>query len=116
SFAWVVFRQDLGGSRTVGRRLIGSAFEAYEAIDGGVSSDEPRIDMGGGGAGFAVAQGNAGTFVTGAWLDHDHFQGGGRLDSADSAVSTKPEVAAADRGDIALAWRTGAIARARFKE
>ena len=31
SFAWVVFRQDLGGvSRTVGRRLIGSQFEAPE--------------------------------------------------------------------------------------
>ena len=120
SFAWVVFRQDLGVSRTVGRRLIGSTFEAFEAIDAGVASDEPRIEMGGGGVGYAVAQGGAGVFVTGQWLDHDHFQQGGRIDSGDSFVATKPEIAAADRGDQAIAWRTGlpgaAVARARFKD
>jgi len=119
SFAWVVFRQDLGGSRTVGRRLVGSTFEAFEPIDAGVFSTEPRIDMGGGGAGYAVAQGGTGAFVTGQWLDHDHFQPGGRLDSGDSVVATKPEVAAADRGDLAMAWRSGPpggeTARARFK-
>ncbi len=120
SFAWVVFRQDLGVSRTVGRRLIGSAFEAFEPIDAGVASDEPRIEMSGGGVGYAVAQGGAGVFVTGQWLDHDHFQQGGRIDSGDSVVATKPEIAAADRGDQAIAWRTGApgaaVARARFKD
>ena len=39
SFAWVVFRQDLGASRTVGRRLIGSLFEAPEFVDGGLSGE-----------------------------------------------------------------------------
>ena len=116
SFAWVVFRQDLGGaSRTVGRRLIGSAFEAFEPIDGGVPANEPRIDMSGSGAGFGVAQGGNGPFVVGAWLDHDHFQFPGRLDGGDSTVPTKPEVAAADRGDLAIAWRASSVAKARFK-
>ena len=36
SYAWVVFRQDIGGrSRTIARRLVGSLFEAPAAIDGG---------------------------------------------------------------------------------
>jgi hypothetical protein len=118
SFAWVVFREDIGGlSRTVGRRLIGSTFEPYEPMDGGFAATEPRIDMSDRGAGYAVAQGNGGPLVTGAWLDHDHFQQpGGRLDSGDSPVPTKPEVATSDRGDLAIAWRSGTSARARFKE
>ena len=46
SFAWVVFRQEFAGvSRTIGRRLVGSAFEPFEPIDGGIGGNEPRIDM-----------------------------------------------------------------------
>jgi hypothetical protein len=118
SFAWVVFRQDFAGvSRTIGRRLVGSAFEPFEPMDGGIGGTEPRIDMTDRGAGYGVAQGNGGPLVVGSWLDHDHFeQPGGRLDGLDSPVPTKPEVAAADRGDIAIAWRSGATARARFKD
>ena len=38
SFAWVVFRQDFGGgSRTVGRRLIGSQFEPRSSSTAGPS-------------------------------------------------------------------------------
>jgi hypothetical protein len=120
SFAWVVFRQDLnGGSHTVGRRLIGSAFEAPEQIDGGVPSAAPKVDMGGAGRGYGVAEAAGGTAVMGSWLDHDHFQTPGRIDGADSPTPTKPEIAAGDRGDLAIAWRTGTlggqVARARFK-
>jgi hypothetical protein len=115
SFAWVVFRQDLGGvSRTIGRRLIGSAFEAPEGIDANLPSDTPKVDMSGNGGGYAVAQG-AGGSVLGAWLDHDHFQPATRLDSGGSPVATKPEVATSDRRDSALAWRAGATAIARLK-
>lgn len=121
SFAWVVFRQDVAGvSRTLGRRLVGSTFEVQEAIDANLSSDTPKVQMGGGGIGYAVAQGQGGTAVLGSWLSRDHFQVPGRLDSGDSPTPTKPEVAASDRGDIALAWRTGpvggTVARARFKD
>src|SRR3954468_21648102 len=116
SFAWVVFRQDLGGvSRTAARRLIGSAFEAPEPIDANLPSTDPKADMSGNGGGYAVAQGPGGASVLGAWLDHDHFQAATRLDSADSGVATKPEVASSDRRDSAIAWRTGAEARVRFK-
>ena len=39
SYAWIVFRQDIGGvSRTIGRRLVGSQYEAPEFIDAGVPS------------------------------------------------------------------------------
>ena len=56
SFAWVVFRQDIGGrSRTVARRLRGSEYEAPFAIDAGQSSGAPRIDFAGKGIGAAVA-------------------------------------------------------------
>ena len=36
SFAWIVYRQLIGGvPRTLGRRLVGSQYEAPEFIDGG---------------------------------------------------------------------------------
>jgi hypothetical protein len=112
SFAWVVFRQDLGGvSRTLGRRLIGSAFEAPEAIDANLPSSAPKVDMSGNGGGYAVAQG-AGGVVLGAWLDHDHFQPATRLDAGGGAA---PEVATSDRRDSALAWLSGPVARVRLK-
>ena len=121
SFAWVVFRQDMAGvPRTVGRRLIGSQYEAPEAIDSGAPSTRPKVDMSGTGRGYAVAEANGGAQVVGSWLDHDHFQTPARLDSIDSAVPSKPEVASGDRNDSAIAWRVGfadgnSIARARFK-
>ena len=119
SFAWVVFRQTLGGiPRTVGRRLIGSQFEAPEFIDGGNPSEAPKVDMSGAGRGHAIAA--TPSAVVGSWLDHDHFQTPVRLDNIDGLVPSKPEVASTDRDDIAVAWRvTGpdgnSIARARFK-
>jgi hypothetical protein len=121
SYAWIVFRQDLGGqSRTVGRRLIGSQYDPPEAIDASAPSDAPKVDMSGAGRGEAVAQAYDGSQVFGSWLDHVHFQTPGRLDSIGSTSPTKPEVASTDRNDIASAWRMGfpdgnSVARARFK-
>ena len=119
SFAWVVFRQDLGGvSRTIGRRLVGSLFEAPEPIDAGVGSDEPRVDMSSRGVGYAVAQAAARPAGARLWLDHDHFQPAGRLDSADSVVADQ----AGGRGRRPQRHRdrvarpTAPIARARFKD
>lgn len=119
SFAWVVFREDLGASHTIARRLVGSQFEAPAAIDGGVASAEPRIDMNGVGQGEGVAQALDNGAV-GALLDRDKFEQSFRLDSTGSLLPSAPEVASTDRGDLAVAWRValadGTVqARARFK-
>jgi hypothetical protein len=122
SYAWIVFRQDVGGfSRTLGRRLVGSQYEAPEFIDAGVPSKDPRVDMNGLGQGYAVAQTPAGAQVFGAWLDHDHFQFPARLDSIDSIGGDNPEVAATDQQDSAIAWRLAgadgsSIVRARYHD
>lgn len=113
SFAWVVYRQDTaGGSRSFARRLVGSNFEPMSPIDGGIPSAEPRIDMNGRGAGEAVAQGFD-NGVVGALLDRDVFETSYVLGT--SSTPSKPEVAGADRGDLAIAWRSGADALARVK-
>ena len=109
SFAWVVFRQDAGGrSRTVARRLRGSLFEDPFAIDGGVTSTAPRIDFAGKGIGGAVAsaEGNA---VYSAYLSKfDAFDPAVRVDATPSDASPAPVVATSERGDVYVAWRTGA--------
>jgi hypothetical protein len=113
SFAWVVYRQDTaGGSRSFARRLVGSQFEPMSPIDGGVPTTDPKIDMSGRGAGEAVAQ----TFdngVMGSLLDRDVFETAFLLGS--SPTPSKPEVAASDRGNLAIAWRSGPEAHARVK-
>lgn len=117
SFAWVVYRQDVGGvSRTFGRRLVGSLFEAPEAIDGGLSSTEPRVEMSARGVGYAVSQAAGGQQVVASQLVNDHFQPASRFNAVDSAVPTAPEVSATDRNDVAIAWRTDGTARARYKD
>jgi hypothetical protein len=120
SYAWIVFRQDIGGlPRTLGRRLVGSQYEAPEFIDGGVPSTDPKVDMNGLGVGYAAAQ--SGWQVFGSWLDHDHFQLTQRLDSTQGDFGAKPEVASTDRNDSAIAWRVAgadgsSVARARYHD
>jgi hypothetical protein len=117
SFAWVVYRQDFeGNSRTFGRRLVGSLFEAPEPIDAGQSSDEPRVDMSTRGVGYAASQLSRGPHVVASQLIDDHFQPAGRFDSADSVDRTAPDVAATDSNDVAIAWRSNGTTRARFKD
>ena len=121
SFAWVAFRQDVGGrSRTVARRLRGSLFEDPFAIDAGVTSTAPRVDFAGKGIGGAVAsaEGNA---VYSAYLSKfDVFDPAQRVDATPSDAAPAPTVAASERGDVYVAWRTGAgdggDVRARRKE
>jgi hypothetical protein len=137
-----VYRQFIGGvPHTIGRRLVGSQYEAAEVIDAGITSDEPKVDMSGIGRGYAVAQTNGGAQTVGAWLDHDHFQPNALLSGIDSVTSLptvcpisdpvvpcpatptpmKPEIASTDQNDAAVAWRlTGAdgvsVARARYHD
>jgi hypothetical protein len=120
SFAWVVYTQEVNGvAHSFARRLVGSLFDPVQSVDGGqLASTEPRVDMNGKGGGEGVADANGG--VAGAWLDHDVFQSPGRLDTLGSLLPSKPEVAAGDRGDLAVAWRAAfpdgtSEARARMK-
>jgi hypothetical protein len=109
SFAWIVFRQDAGGrSRTVARRLRGSAFEDPYAIDGGATSTLPRIDFTGKGIGGAVSAAD-GTTVLSAYLDKfNAFRAGARIDATAGDAVPAPVVATSERGDVYAAWRTGA--------
>jgi hypothetical protein len=113
SFAWVVYRQDTaGGSRSFARRLVGSQFEPMSPIDGGIPSVEPRIDMNGRGSGEAVAQAGDNS-VVGSLLDRDVFEPAYVFGT--STTPSKPEVAGTDRGNLAIAWRSGADAVAGVK-
>jgi hypothetical protein len=107
SFAWVAFRQDVGGrSRSVARRLRGSAYEDPFAIDGGQSSAGPRIDFAGKGIGGAVTAA-AGDAVFSGYLDKfDAFQPAVRIDETPGGQPS-PVVATSERGDVYAAWRTG---------
>ena len=109
SFAWIAFRQDAGGrSRTVARRLRGSLFEDPFAIDAGVTSAAPRIDFTGKGIGGAVASAD-GNAVYSSYLDKfDAFQTATRVDATPSSAAPSPVVATSERGDVYVAWRTGA--------
>ena len=122
SYAWVVFREVVGGlSRTITRRLVGSLFEAPVAFDGGGPADSPRFEMNGRGIGFAVA-GAAGGTAVGALLDKtDAYQPPFRVDTLGSAASPAPAVAVSERRQVAVAWRRDpgdggpATLQARFK-
>jgi hypothetical protein len=115
SFAWVVYRQDTpSGSHSFARRLVGSQFEAASVIDGNVPSVSPRIDMSGKGQGEGVVQAFD-NGVLGSTLDRDVFETSYKLDSIGSTVASKPEIAASDRGDLAVAWRASGEARGRLK-
>jgi hypothetical protein len=109
SFAWVVFRQDVGGrSRSIARRLRASTFEPPQAIDAGLESGAPRVAISGSGAGHAVA--SAGGGAMGSLLNDDLFQPAARVDVSGGVSSSR--VAFSDRDNAAVAWRAGADASA----
>jgi hypothetical protein len=116
SFAWAVFRQDIGGrSRTLARRLLGSQFEAPAAIDGGQASTAPRIDFAGKGIGGAVAE-SLDNGVLGGYLDKfDAFQPAIRIDGGPGASPPQPVVATSERGDVYAAWAHDGSVQARRK-
>jgi hypothetical protein len=116
SFAWAVFRQDVGGrSRTIARRLLGSQFEAPAAIDGGQGSTAPRIDFAGKGIGGAVAQ-SQDNGVLGSYLDKfDAFQPGIRIEASPGTGAPGPVIATSERGDVYTAWFRDGSVQARRK-
>lgn len=121
SFAWVAFREDIGGrSRTVARRLRGSLFEDPFPLDGGTTSTAPRIDFAGKGIGGAVAAADGNAVFSDYLNKFDEFDPPQRMDAAAGDAAPAPTVAASERGDVYVAWRTGAggagDVRARRKE
>jgi hypothetical protein len=109
SFAWVAFRQDIGGrSRTVARRLRGSLFEEPFALDGGVTSLAPRIDFTGKGIGGAVVAADGNAVFSDYLSKFDTFGTGERVDATAGDAAPTPVIATSERGDVSVAWRTGA--------
>ncbi|MEA2312135.1 MAG: hypothetical protein QOE28_2103 [Solirubrobacteraceae bacterium] len=108
SFAWVAFRETIGGrSRTFTRRLVGSLFDPPFSIDGGATSSAPRIDFAGKGIGAAVAA-TADNATFSSYLDKfDKFNPAVRIDQTPSGTDPGPVVATSERGDAYAAWRTG---------
>jgi hypothetical protein len=73
-----------------------------------VTSTAPRIDFTGKGIGGAVAAAD-GNAVYSAYLDKfDAFQTAARVDATPSSAAPTPVVATSERGDVYVAWRTGA--------
>lgn len=103
SFAWVVFRQAIGGiPRAIARRLVGSQFEAPTIIDGGEAANVPRIAINGRGVGYAAVDGASGV-AYGAVLKDDIINGGVALGGG--AVASLPAPAADETGDGLIAFQ-----------
>src|SRR3954451_8553834 len=105
SFAWVVFREDVGGrSRTFARRLRGSTFDDLVAIDAASTSSGPAIDMNPSGEGITVTEGSGNTVLAATFADKD-FNPVARLDASASAAPQEPVAYFSDRGDGVVAYR-----------
>lgn len=104
SFAWVVFRQQIGGApHALARRLVGSQFEPPAVIDGGEATDVPRISINGRGVGYAATDGLGGT-AYGAVVKDDLMNGGIALGGG-GGVPSLPVPAADETGDGAIAYQ-----------
>ena len=105
SFAWVTFRQTIGGvSRTLARRQRGTAFDDAVFADGGNAAVDPRVALSGRGEGLLSSTGGASAI--GSVLRNDQLgqafglgPGGGTL--------TAPAMAENSDGLIAFAQPTG---------
>jgi hypothetical protein len=115
SYAWVAFRQDIGGvSHSIARRLRASTFEAPYALDGGNASSGPAVGMSSSGIGHGVSV--AGGLLFGAPLRNDVFRTARRNDR--TGAVTNAAIATSERNDTALVWRAGddatAVVRGRL--
>jgi PKD domain len=105
SFAWVVYREDIGGrTRTLARRLRGATFDDAFAIDNGVASTAPVLAMNPVGEGLAVTEGTD-TSVLGSLFADKTFEPVTRLDGGGSTALPEPVAYFSDRGDAAVAYR-----------
>ena len=111
SFAWVEFRQVLDGvERVVARRLIGSAFDPPQLVDGmGFPADEPAgspsIAMSGRGVGLLATARTSSDSVWVAPLIDDAFgKGVLRLDTGGNTIAPDPVAAFAENNDGFVTW------------
>lgn len=115
SYAWAVWRQDLGdGSRSIARRLVGSLFEAPAGIDLGPGSAAPRMELTGRGVGVATTSAPGGA-VSAAVLENDVFAPPVRLDAVGAVAPAAPVVAVTEREQMAVVWRRDGALLGRYK-
>jgi hypothetical protein len=111
--AWVVFRQDVGGrSRSLARRLDGT-FGDPVALDGGATSRNPAIALGGATGGVAVTAGQDGTVLASLLAPAGTFAAPVRVDGGGKPVGSPPGPLAAwsdDRPAGVVAFRSPAAA------
>lgn len=107
SYAWIVFRQDIGGlSRVLTRRLVGSELQPPVMVDANASGAEsPSFDMTGRGRGLA-ALGIAGSGVTfGTPLNSGDKWGGGTQLGDVAAAPPLAVAAISENARGTVAWR-----------
>jgi hypothetical protein len=104
SFVWAVFRQDVGGSRAIARRMLGSTFDPPVLLDGGPGSTAPRVAMNGRGQGLAAFEVPGGG-VAGNVLYNDIFAPGQLFHSAASTQGPEPKPGASEHRENVVAWR-----------
>ncbi len=105
SFAWVTFRQTVGGvSRTFARRQRGTEFDDAVFVDGGNAAGTPRIALSGRGEGLLSSTGGASGI--GATLRNDVLQPAFGLGPG-AGTLTAPAMAENSDGFIAFAQPTG---------
>jgi hypothetical protein len=110
SFAWVTFRQTIGGvSRTLARRQRGTAFDDAVYTDGGNAAVAPRIALSGRGEGLLSATGGASGL--GAVLRNDELGPAAGIGPG-AGTLTAPAMAENSDGMIAFAQPTGVGIRA----
>ena len=119
SFAWVVFRQDVGGtSRALARRLVGSLFEPAVAIDGGGPARAPRVGMSGRGVGISAVS-TVANAVQVALIEKDAFGQSFRVDTTGSSEDPLPVATTSERDESVMSWRSttgaGTEVRARYR-
>jgi hypothetical protein len=113
SFAWAVFRQDIGGgSRSIARRLLGSTFDPPVPLDGGPPTIRPRIAINGRGQGLATLEGGGG--VLGAFNYNDVFEPAQPLHFA-PAPGAEPQPASSEHREVIAAWLEGGAVKGRLK-
>jgi hypothetical protein len=112
-FGWAVFRQDFGGgSRSIGRRLLGLTFDPPVALDGGPPTANPRLALNGRGQGLSTFEGGSGALA--AINYNDVFQPAVGLNFTPTAGAA-PVPAASEHREVVAAWQQSGEVKGRLK-
>ncbi len=111
-FGWAVFRQDFGGgSRSIGRRLLGLTFDPPVPL-GGPPTANPRLALNGRGQGLSTFEGGSSVFA--AINYHDVFQPATGLNFT-PAAGAAPVPAASEHREVVAAWQQNGEVKGRLK-